>query len=168
MTPAEHLAAALAGLGFNSDVEMNDTHERVAKMLAEFVPSSPLPPMEPLLTQSNDLVVIRDLPFHSLCAHHLLPFFGTCTILYKPNRKIAGLGWFPRLLRHLARQPQLQERLCSQIADSIDAALSPSTLGVRLTARQMCVEMRGPNSPGTFETRTWRGVSQAAFSHLLG
>ena len=168
MTPTEHLAAALSGLGFDADVEMLNTPERVAKLLAEFAPSADFPPMVPLQTQSDDLVVIRDLPYHSLCAHHLLPFFGKCTIVYKPNGQIAGLGWFPRLLRHLSRQPQLQERLCAQLADGIYEALSPAAVGVRLTARQMCVEMRGSNSSGIFETRTWRGQSQAELSHLLG
>ena len=166
MTPTEHLAAALAGLGFDADVETLRTPERLAELLAEFVPRAELPPMVPLQTQSDDVVVIRAVPYHSLCAHHLLPFFGECTIVYKPSGQIAGLGWFPRLLRHLSRQPQLQERLCAQIADSIYDALAPAAVGVRLTARQMCVEMRGSNSSGIFETRTWRGQTLVELSHL--
>ncbi|MFT4975247.1 MAG: GTP cyclohydrolase I [Myxococcota bacterium] len=168
MSPEEHLAAALAGLGFQGDVEMAGTPARVAEMLGHFVPGAPPPPVTPLPTRSDDVVVIRRLPYHSLCAHHLLPFFGECTIVYKPRGAIAGLGWFPRLLGHLAAQPQLQERLCAQLADEIEAALSPEAVGVRLTARQLCVEMRGPRSTGTFETHTWRGRQDAELSRLLG
>lgn len=91
--------------------------------------------MLPLQTQSDDVVITCDVPHHSLCAHHLL--------------------------RHFSRQPQLQERLCAQLADNIYEALSQAAVGVWLTARQMCVEMRGAKSSGRFETRAWRGPSQA-------
>jgi len=167
VTPEEHLDAALRGLGFGPDDEMAATPSRVTKMLAAFVPTDPPPPLNPLPTRSRDAVVVRDLPYYSLCAHHLLPFFGHCTIAYQPSDRIAGLGWFPRVLAHLAQQPQLQERLCAQLADTIWEGLAPQAVGVRLTARQMCVEMRGPRSPGLFETHTWRGAPSPELSHML-
>ena len=157
MTPEEHFAAALAGLGFADDPEMVETPRLVTTMLKNFVPDPVLPTTTPLVTGSTDLVLIRDLPYSSLCAHHLLPFFGTATILYQPSGAIAGLGWFPKLLKHLARQPQLQERLSAQLADTILQTIQPKTVGVRLVARQLCVEMRGANSPGEFTVISWRG-----------
>lgn len=151
-----HLAAALRALGFPDDVELERTPELVAGFLAELRPG-PLPPVSPLPTRSRDLLVVRDLPFHSICAHHLLPFFGTVDIAVRPDGAIAGLGWFPRLVDALARQPQLQERLAAQLADAIQDAMAPATLRVRIRARQLCVEMRGARSPATFEVQVRRG-----------
>ncbi len=147
---AEPLAQALRALGMDADPEMAGTPEAVAAMLAEFRPG-PLPECAPLPTVSRDLVVLRDLPFHSLCAHHLLPFFGHATIAYLPDERLAGLGWFPKLLESLSRRPQLQERLAGQLADEIVRQLRPQAVGVRLVARQLCVEMRGARSAGQFE-----------------
>ncbi|MCK6504826.1 GTP cyclohydrolase I [Myxococcota bacterium] len=154
---AGHLARALAALDLGDDPELARTPQLVADLLAEWRPRPP-PPVVALPTQSRDLVVLRDLPFHSLCAHHLLPFFGTCTIAYRPDGAIAGLGWFPRVLQALAQRPQVQERLAAQLADTIQQALGPQALGVRLVARQMCVELRGPRSGGQFEVVALRGA----------
>ena len=167
MTPEEHIAAALAGLGFPPDPEMQRTPQLLSAFLQEFLPQ-PLPTTTPLPTRSTDLVLIKDLPYHSLCAHHLLPFFGHCTIVYRPAGQIVGLGWFPRLLHSLARQPQLQERLCATLAETAMSSLSASAVGVKLTARQMCVEMRGAASPGLFEVRSWRGDPDPTLERLLG
>lgn len=135
---------------------MVGTPRRVTELFQEFVPG---PAPKPSLFEAGgaDPVVLRDLPFHSLCAHHLLPFFGHATIAYVPTGRVAGLSWFPRMLRHLARRPQLQERLGGQLADAIAEALSSEGVLVRLTARQMCMEMRGVESPGTIETLALRG-----------
>lgn len=147
---AEALATALRALGLEGDPEMVGTPQAVAELLAGFRPG-PLPTCRPLPTRSQELIVLRELPFHSLCAHHLLPFFGQATIAYLPQDRIAGLGWFPRLLDALARRPQLQERLAAQVGEAIVEALEPRAVGVRLVARQMCVEMRGARSGGQFE-----------------
>lgn len=166
MTPEAHIAAALAALGFPDDPEMARTPELVAGFLREFIPQSP-PVTSTLPTTSTDPIVISRLPYHSLCAHHLLPFFGECTIVYRPSGQLVGLGWFPRLLRSFARRPQLQERLCTSLADTMMATINPTSVGVRLTARQMCVEMRGPCSPGQFEVRAWRGEPDPGLERLL-
>lgn len=158
MTPEEHLAAALAGLGFAGDPEMARTPELVARLLAEFLPVAP-PPLEPLDTLGGDLVIMRDLPFHSLCAHHLLPFFGTVTLAYRPQGRIAGLGALARLVEHLARRPQLQERLAASVADTLLDGLGAASVGVTVSARQLCVEMRGARVPATFEVVATRGAA---------
>jgi GTP cyclohydrolase I len=154
---AGHLAAALAALGLGEDPEMATTPARVAQFLGEFAPG-PVPACEPLPTRGHAPVVVRDLAFASLCAHHLLPFFGHMTIAYRPDGKIAGLGWFPRVVEALARRPQLQERLVEEVADAVVAALSPKALIVWCSARQMCVEMRGPRAHATFEVSARRGL----------
>lgn len=163
---ALHLAQALEALGLVDDPELAQTPAQVAELLAGFRPQAP-PPCTALPTASHDLVVLRDLPFHSLCAHHLLPFFGTCTIAYLPNGKVGGLGWFPRLLEAHARRPQLQERLAAQVADGVMAALSPGCVGVRVVARQLCVEMRGARSAGRFEVTAIRGVPDRSLEQAL-
>ena len=165
-TAITQLAAALDALGFTDDPEMDTTAERIVEFLGEFK-VQPLPTTKPLSTRSVNPVVIRDLQYHSLCAHHLLPFFGTCTIAYRPDGAIAGLGWFPRLLECLARRPQLQERLVEQVADAVFEALSPHSVAVYINARQMCVEMRGARAKGEFEVMATAGAPDAELAALV-
>lgn len=167
MNAAHHIDAALRLLGLTGDPEMTRTAEQVAELLSDFAPSGTLPEIEPLPTTSYEVVILRDLPFYSLCAHHLVPFFGTCDIAYRPAGHIGGLGAFPRLLDALARRPQLQERLAAQLADEIDRALQPRAVVVRLRARQMCMEMRGARSTGTIEVVAIRGNDDSDLLHLL-
>ena len=166
MDAAAHIAEALALLGLTQDPEVDATGISFADMLAEFTPS-PVPTIVPLASTSHEIVALHELPFHSLCAHHLVPFFGTCSIAYRPLGRIAGLGDFPRVLTALARRPQLQERLAAQVADTLFAALGPQALGVRIVARQMCMEMRGARSAGTVEVVAWRGEDDEQLSRLL-
>lgn len=166
MSPEEHLAAALAGLGYRDDPEMVETPRLVAGLLREFVPRAEAPALSVLPTRSHDLVVLQDLPFHSLCAHHLLPFFGTATVAFRPDGQITGLGALVRLVDHLSRRPQLQERLASEIANAL-LVLQPAAIGVRLVARQMCVEMRGARAPGTFTVLARRGDADADLDAAL-
>lgn len=153
----DHLRAALGQLGLSGDPELDRTPERFAELLSEFSPQ-PVPPCPPLPTRSHTPVVVRELRFHSLCAHHLLPFFGHCTIAYRPAGAIAGLGWFPRALDALARRPQLQERLAQDLADAVFEALTPHSVLVWVSARQMCVEMRGSRATATFEVSAAAGA----------
>ena len=91
----------------------------------------------------DDLVVVRDIPFHSLCEHHLLPFFGRAHIAYLPADRVVGLSKLSRLVDVFARRLQIQERLTRQVAEAIDEVVSPRGVGVIVEARHMCVEMRG-------------------------
>ena len=167
MSASDDLSRALAAVGFDSgDPEMARTPDLVTSLWREFVPR-PLPDAKPLPTASTDLIVLRDLPFHSLCAHHLLPFFGSCTLAVRPDGAVAGFGWYPRMLEALARRPQLQERLADQLAEAILEGISARTVGVRIRARQLCMEMRGPRSAGDIEVVALRGEPDAAVEAAL-
>lgn len=91
----------------------------------------------------NQMVVVKNIPFYSLCEHHMAPFFGTCTIAYIPNGHIAGLSKFARLVDMYAKRLQVQERLTAQIADAIERNLKPVGTGVMVKARHLCMESRG-------------------------
>ncbi len=112
-------------------------------------------------------MVLRDLPFHSLCAHHLLPFFGTADVAYRPAERIVGLGAVPRLLKSFARRPQLQERLGQHLARELQQQLGARGVVVRLTARQLCMEMRGACSAGQVETWSTLGAHTDALMTLV-
>ncbi len=105
----------------------------------------------------SDWVVLDEMPFYSLCEHHFVPFFGTAKIEYLPNKYIAGLGGFFRMLDHFARQPQLQERLTQQLCDALFEELQPKVVRLTLKARQMCVELNGQPAI-TVETRAERSA----------
>ncbi|NLO92097.1 MAG: GTP cyclohydrolase I FolE [Elusimicrobia bacterium] len=110
-------------------------------------------------TDSNDLVLIRDIQFHSLCEHHLLPFFGRVHIGYIPCGKIVGLSKMPRLVRAFASRLQVQERLTRQIADTLFETLNAAGVAVVVEARHMCMEMRGARSTNsTAVTSAMMGV----------
>ncbi|MFZ0217290.1 MAG: GTP cyclohydrolase I FolE [Candidatus Dormiibacterota bacterium] len=91
----------------------------------------------------NDPVVVRGVPFYSLCEHHLLPFFGRCHIAYVPAGRVVGLSKLPRLIDVFAHRLQLQERLTRQIAEAVAEAVRPRGVAVVMEARHLCVEMRG-------------------------
>ena len=166
MLEEAHLTAVLDALGYRDDPEGSATPGRFLDVLRDFAPGQPAPALECFDAPGPDLVVMRALPFHSLCAHHLLPFFGEADIAYRPTVKVAGLGGLARALRHFARQPQLQERLGAGLADHLHAALG-GPVGVRLRARQLCMEMRGIESLGTVETRAWRGPADEELRRAL-
>src|SRR5207245_631734 len=94
----------------------------------------------------NEMVVVKDIRFYSLCEHHLLPFFGTASVAYIPNGKIIGLSKIPKLVEVFARRLQVQERLTQQIADTLQNKLNPTGVGVVMSARHLCMEMRGAES----------------------
>ncbi|KAE8763059.1 GTP cyclohydrolase I FolE [Georgenia thermotolerans] len=126
-----------------------DTPRRVADALAEL-----LTPRELTLTTFpndegyDELVLVRDIPFHSLCEHHLLPFHGVGHIAYLPGERIVGLSKLARVLEHFARDLQVQERLTQQVADLLQAELAPRGVAVVLEAEHLCMALRGVRVSG--------------------
>lgn len=107
----------------------------------------------------DSMLVVRDIPFYSLCSHHLVPFFGVGHIGYIPDRKIVGLSKLARILEHFSRRPQVQERLTEETANSLMKLLEPAGVMVVIEARHLCMEMRGVEKPGALTvTSAVRGV----------
>jgi GTP cyclohydrolase IA len=97
----------------------------------------------------DELVVVRDIPFHTLCMHHLLPFHGRAHVAYLPGETIIGISKLARVVEAFARDLQLQERLTVQIADWLEHELAPRGVGVVLSAEHMCMTIRGVRKPGS-------------------
>ena len=140
----------LEALGADLEDEgLRDTPRRVAAAYAELLTPEPFD----MTTFANDegydeLVVVRDIPFHSLCMHHLLPFHGTATVAYIPGERILGLSKLARVVELFARDLQVQERLTTQVADWLEQRLQPKGVGVVLEAEHMCMSLRGVQKPG--------------------
>ena len=148
---AEHAAAALlTALGANLDSDgLRDTPRRMAAAYAELLTSEPFN----LTTFPNEegydeLVLVRDIPFESLCMHHLLPFHGVAHVAYLPDERILGLSKLARVVEHFARDLQLQERLTTQVAGWLQEHLRPKGVGVVIEAEHLCMSLRGVQKPG--------------------
>jgi GTP cyclohydrolase I len=110
-------------------------------------------------TTNNEMVVVRDIEFYSLCEHHILPFFGRVSVAYIPNGRVIGLSKIPRIVDMFARRLQIQEQLTEQIADAVTNAINPKGVGVLVSARHMCMEMRGVEKVHSYTTTSaLRGV----------
>ena len=147
------VASLLGAIGEDPGREgLRDTPNRVAEMYVQLFSGVGLDPQEAIDaifdTDHSDPVVLRDVPFHSFCEHHLLPFFGKAQLGYIPDGKIAGLSKLARTLDLASRRLQVQERLTGQVADSIFNALSPRGVVVELEAEHLCMSMRGVENPG--------------------
>lgn len=161
----ERAAAAVRDLLVALDVDIADPHvadtpRRVAAAYAELL----TPPAFEATTFANDegydeLVVARDIPFHSLCRHHMLPFAGVAHVGYLPGDRIIGLSKLARVVEHFARRLQVQERLTCQVADWLDHEVQPKGVGVVLVAEHSCMSLRGVQKAGsTTVTSALRGL----------
>lgn len=127
---------------------LKKTPQRVAKaykFLTEGYTKEPKEILQKALFQSSndEMVLIRDIEFYSLCEHHLLPIIGRVHVTYIPNGKVVGLSKIPRIINLFARRLQIQEQMTEQIADAILETINPKGVGVVVHARHMCMEMRG-------------------------
>lgn len=107
----------------------------------------------------DEMIVVKDIEFYSLCEHHLLPFFGKCHVGYVPNNRIIGLSKIPRIVDMFARRLQVQERLTRQVAETLDKLLEPAGVAVVMEADHMCVRMRGiQKQSSVMKTNRMQGV----------
>jgi len=140
------------------------TPERVAKALRFFTQGYQQDVDEVLngalySVKYDEMVVVRDIDFFSLCEHHLLPFYGRCHVAYIPNDRVVGLSKIPRLVEVFSRRLQVQERLTVQIAETLQEKLSPQGVAVVIEARHLCMMMRGVQTPNAVAvTSSMHGV----------
>jgi GTP cyclohydrolase I len=157
-----------------------ETPRRVAEMYAELFSGLNVDPKEELTVGfeegHREMVILRDIPFYSMCEHHLLPFYGVAHIGYIPNvdGRVIGASKLARVVEIIARRPQLQERMTSQIADAIVAGIRPEGVAVVIQAEHLCLIMRGIKKPGSaIITSVVRGIfrskskTRAEFFSLL-
>jgi GTP cyclohydrolase I len=156
----------IIAVGENPDREgLRDTPRRVADMYAEVFSGLREDPADVLRVGfeegHQEMVIVKDIPFYSMCEHHFLPFHGVAHVGYIPNGRVVGLSKLARAVEILARRPQLQERLSSQLADAIMKSLEPQGVAVVISANHLCMQMRGVRKPGSLTvTSAMRGVFQ--------
>ncbi len=157
---------------------LRGTPRRIAEMYAEIFSGLDQDPREELQVGfevgHQEMVIARDIPFYSMCEHHLLPFYGVAHIGYIPTGRVVGISKLARVVDILARRPQLQERLTTQIADTIVEVLEPQGVAVILQAEHLCMIMRGIKKPGSnIITSAMRGLfrrsaaTRAEFLNLI-
>ncbi|MCH8206039.1 MAG: GTP cyclohydrolase I FolE [Chloroflexi bacterium] len=160
----EAMEAIIAAIGEDPGREgLSETPRRVAKMYGDFFSGLSQDPKEVLATvfeeEHQDLVILKDIPFFSICEHHFLPFYGSAHIGYVPNGRVVGASKLARALDILARRPQMQERLTDQLVDAIYDAVHPQGVAAVLRAEHMCVTIRGVEKPGSrIVTSSSRGI----------
>jgi len=169
---AQHVRGILGEFDLDlDDPNLSDTDQRVARLYLEMFAGLTAGEKPRMTTFPNDenykhMVMEKDIPFYSMCAHHLVPFYGHAHIAYIPQDRIIGLSKFSRVLEFYAKRPQLQERLTEQVVNCLTEHLNPMGTMVVIEARHLCVEMRGVKKPGavtvtsairgTFHTRAVR------------
>ena len=155
---AVHVAAMMEELNLDlADPNFAETPQRVAKMYMEMFHGLREGALPKVTTFPNEgdyhhMVIEKEIPFYSMCAHHFVPFYGHAHIAYIPESRIVGLSKPPRILEFYAKRPQLQERLTEQVAEFLWTTLRPQGVMVVIEARHLCVEMRGVKKPGALTT----------------
>ncbi|HEV7784318.1 MAG TPA: GTP cyclohydrolase I FolE, partial [Thermoanaerobaculia bacterium] len=164
-TLAHHVRGILSTLGLDlTDPNLAETDVRVAKMYIEMFQglaegAEPKVTTFPNEEQYSHMVMEKQIPFYSMCAHHLVPFYGHAHIAYIPRDRILGLSKFARILEFYAKRPQLQERITEQVVSFLEDKLQPLGAMVVIEARHLCVEMRGVKKPGALTvTSALRGI----------
>ena len=149
-------ASIIKAIGEDPNREgLKGTPSRVAEMYAELFMGLNVDPKEELQVGyelgHREMVVVRDIPFYSMCEHHLLPFYGTVHIGYIPDvsGRVVGISKLARVVEVIARRPQIQERMTTEIADAIMEGLEPSGVAVVVQGEHMCMIMRGVKKPGS-------------------
>ncbi len=156
----------IIGVGEDPDREgLLETPRRVADMYAEVFSGLREDPADVLRVGfeegHQEMVIVKDIPFYSMCEHHFLPFHGVAHVGYIPNGRVVGLSKLARAVEILARRPQLQERLSSQLADVIMETMAPQGVAIVISANHLCMTMRGIRKPGSLTvTSAMRGVFQ--------
>jgi GTP cyclohydrolase I len=140
-----------------------ETPARVARMYAELFEGLRIDPKSLLAVTfdvaHDEMVILKDIPFYSICEHHFMPFHGVAAVGYIPDGKVAGLSKLARLVEAYARRPQIQEQLTGQIADALMDALRPDGVAVVIEAEHLCMTQRGVKKPGSrMVTSATRGV----------
>lgn len=171
----------LAGVGEDPERDgLRETPRRVADLYEELLGGMDVDPRPVLTTVQgagfDEMIMVRDIPLHSLCEHHMLPFIGRAHVAYVPSRegRITGLSKIARVVDLYSRRLQVQERLTTQIADALDGSLAPRGVFVVIEAEHLCMTMRGVKAPGARTvTSAVRGLfredartRQEAFDHL--
>jgi GTP cyclohydrolase I len=167
-TMKEIIRQLLAELGEDPSREgLRDTPKRVEKSM-RFLTSGYAADVDEVLNNAlftvdyNEMVIVKDIDFYSLCEHHLLPFFGRCHVAYIPQGRVIGLSKIPRLVDIFARRLQIQERFTSQIAQTIEQKLNPLGVAVVVEATHLCMSMRGVEKQNSFAvTSAMLGVFHA-------
>jgi GTP cyclohydrolase I len=169
----------IEAIGENAGREgLLETPERIGRLYAELFSGLAQDPLDVLRRgfeeEHKEMVILKDIPFYSLCEHHFLPFHGSAHVGYVPEGRIVGVSKLARVVDILARRPQLQERLTSQVADAIMEGLHPDGVAVVIEAEHLCMTMRGVQKPGarmiTSAIRGGfrrRGVTRSEFLSLV-
>lgn len=148
------IASLIVAIGEDPDREgLRDTARRVSEMYVEIFSGQGVNPrdtMEEVFSVDNcaDPVALKNIPFFSMCEHHMLPFFGIASIGYIPNGRVSGISKIARVIEIVSRKLQIQERLTGQIADAVYDTVKPSGLAVIVEAEHLCMSMRGINKYG--------------------
>lgn len=174
------LHTMVGALGLNPEDEgLAETPRRIADMYLELFQGLWQDPREVLSVtfdeNHDEMVILRDVPFYSMCEHHFLPFHGQAHVGYLPDGKIVGLSKIARAVEVFAHRPQVQERLTSQIADCIEDVLGAKGVGVVISAEHLCMTARGVRKPGSaMVTSAMRGrfrsdmSTRSEFLRLIG